>query len=241
MIKKNLIHSNFILNKHLNSYKNNFSLKKVDRIFKEIKNEIRSKKQTLNILNKDYKFNLNFSELNRFKKFKTIAIIGMGGSILGAEAIHQFLKHKIKKKIYFFNNLDSAKIMNIKNNESLNKVLFIVISKSGNTVETISNFLSLNIIKKKSKNIIIISEKKNNLLFNLSKKNEIYYIEHNPFIGGRYSVLSEVGIVPAYIMGINIIKLRKNIRKFLEGNFKKYLKKSSIKLTNILNSKKKII
>ena len=52
---------------------------------------------------------------------------------------------------------------------SLSKVLFIIISKSGNTIETLSNSFSLKILKKNSKNIIIISEKKNNLLFTLSK------------------------------------------------------------------------
>ena len=115
----------------------------------------------------------------------------------------------------------------------------MVISKSGNTVETLSNFLFLNIIKKNQKNIILISEKKNNVLFNLSKKYNLFYIEHKNFIGGRYSVLSEVGIVPAYIMGLNIIKLRKNIRiHLIKKEEKVILKDSTIKLANILFQKK---
>jgi glucose-6-phosphate isomerase len=110
----------------------------------------------------------------------------------------------------------------------------LIISKSGNTIETLSNFLSINIIKKNSKNIILISEKKNNILFSLAKKFNLFYIEHQKHIGGRYSVLSEVGIVPAYLMGINIIKLRKNLKKYLNNKEKKILKDSSIKLTNLL-------
>ena len=84
----------------------------------------------------------------------------MGGSILGAEAIHHFFRSKIKKKFYFFNDLDERKLSNFKKKENLSKVLFLIISKSGNTLEMLSNTFALNIIKKNSKNIILISEKK---------------------------------------------------------------------------------
>ena len=114
----------------------------------------------------------------------------------------------------------------------------MVISKSGNTVETISNFLALNIAKKNSKNIILISEKKNNFLFSLAKRFNLFYIEHKNYIGGRYSVLSEVGIVPAYLMGVNIFKLRQNLKKYLKKKDLLFLKDSSVKLANILNKKK---
>ena len=79
----------------------------------------------------------------------------MGGSILGTEAIFNFLNKKIKKKVFFFNNLNSDAIFNFKDKVSFNKTLFIIISKSGNTIETFIKFFSLNIIKKKRKNIII--------------------------------------------------------------------------------------
>ena len=107
-------------------------------------------------------------------------------------------------------------------------------SKSGNTIETLSNFFAFNIIKKKSKNIIIISEKSNNPLYLLSQKMKLHYIEHRNYIGGRYSVLSEVGLVPAYLMGININRLRGNILNHFKTNNKNFLKDSSIKLANLL-------
>ena len=72
----------------------------------------------------------------------------------------------------------------------------------------------------------------------MSKKLNLFYIEHKSHIGGRYSVLSEVGIVPAYLMGLNISKLRLNILDFLKGKNKVFLKSSSIKLANLINSKK---
>ena len=78
----------------------------------------------------------------------------------------------------------------------------------------------MKIVKKNSKNLIIISEKNNSFLHLLAKKFNLFYVEHKKTIGGRYSVLSEVGIVPAYLMGINIIKLRANIRYWFKGSNK---------------------
>lgn len=211
--------------------------KQFDKIFLEIKSDINNKKKTLNFLSKDYKFNFKVEDLRQFKKFKSVALIGMGGSILGAEAIYSFLQTKVKKKFYFFNNLDENKLSNFKK-KNLSKILFVIISKSGNTIETLSNTFALNIIKKNAKNIILITEKKNNILFSLSKKLNLFYVEHKNYIGGRYSVLSEVGIIPAYLMGINISKLRSKITDCLDMKNKSFLKKSAINLVNLINSKK---
>ena len=238
MKKKNLLTKNNIQKKYLN----NIFLKKYNdeykKIISEINLEINDPKKTLNVLDNNYKFNFKIKDIQRFKSFKNIAIIGMGGSILGTEAINNFLQKKIKKKFHFFNNLEPQKIFNFKKNNKLDKLLFLIISKSGNTTETLSNFFSMNILKKNSKNIIIISEKKNNFLFSLSKKFNLFHVEHKSNIGGRYSVLSEPGIIPALLMGINIFKLRSNIKKFLNGRANFFLKESSVKLASLLNSKK---
>ena len=221
---------------------NNFSLKRISRNFskieKEILSEIENTGKTLHILNKNFKFNFSFKDLKSFKKYNSIVIIGMGGSILGSESIYQFLENKIKKKFYFFDDINVRKNTLFKKKKELKKTLFLVISKSGKTVETISNFLSLGILYKNSKNIIIISEKSNNPLYEISKKYNLFYIEHKKTVGGRYSVLSEVGIVPAYLMGLNVIKLRTNILNYLKGKKKLILKDSVLKLTNLLKEKK---
>jgi glucose-6-phosphate isomerase len=238
VIKRNLFYKNNIQKKYLN----NNSLKKLSKEFKKIilniNHDIENTKKTLNVLNEKFKFNFKIKDLKKFKKFKTIAVIGMGGSILGAEAIHGFLKMKIKKKIYFFDDLNSNKITDFKKKEDLKKVLFLIISKSGSTIETLSNTFALDIFKKNSKNIIIISGKKNNFLFFISKKFNLFYIEHKNYIGGRYSVLSEAGVIPAYLMGINILKLRSRNLEFLNGKEMLYLRDSAIKLANLLNTKK---
>jgi len=118
----------------------------------------------------------------------------MGGSTLGTQAIYDFLKHKIKKKFLFIDNLQASQKKDKKNNFTN-----LVVSKSGNTIETIVN--SNILIKKKDKNIFI-TENKNSYLFLLAEKLKADIIHHNNFIGGRYSVLSEVGMLPAELMGL---------------------------------------
>ena len=238
MIKKNLFLKNNIQQKYFKYDLLKKLIKNFQKAVEEVKNDINSPDKTLHVLNSKFKFNLKFKNFNKFKKFKNIVIIGMGGSILGSEAIYSFLNTKIKKKIYFFDDLNPESISSLKKKVNYNKVLFLIISKSGNTVETLSNTFALNIIKKNAKNIIVISEKKNNLLFNLSKKFNLFFVEHKHYIGGRYSVLSEVGMIPAYLMGVNILKLRTGILKFLKSKEMIFLKDSTTKLAYLLNSKK---
>ena len=238
MIKKNLFLKNNIQHKYFKYNLLNRFIKNFQKIKEEVNSDINSTEKTLCVLNSKFKFNFDNKNFKKFKKFKKIVIIGMGGSILGAEAIYNFLNTKIKKKIYFFNDLNPDSISSLKKKENFNKVLFLIISKSGNTVETLSNIFALNIIKKNAKNIIVISEKKNNPLFNLSKKLNLFFVEHKHYIGGRYSVLSEAGIIPAYLMGVNILKLRTGILKFLKSKEMTFLKDSTTKLAYLLNSKK---
>ena len=236
------INLNFKNNLQSNNNKT-FNFKKLSRyyekIFSGLRHELNNNKKTINVLNNKFEFNFKLSDLKKFKKFQTIAIIGMGGSILGIECIYNFLEKKIKKKVYFFNDLNEKKILDFKKKENTKNVLFLIISKSGNTLETITNTFSLNIIKNKASNIIIISERKNNYLYDLSKKLNLFYVEHKSNIGGRYSVLSEVGVVPAYLMNLNIKKLRSQLLDFFKGSDKSFIKNSSLILANILNSKKK--
>ena len=229
---------NFIQKKNINDKLKKKILTNYNFINKKIVASINDSEKTLNILNKNYKFNFDFNDLKRFKKFKKIAIVGMGGSILGTEAIYNFLKFKIKKKVYFFNNLDNNMIANFEKTKNNSNTLFIIISKSGNTIETLTNLSLLKILKNKSKSLIVISEKKDNVLYSLAKKFNLFFIEHKKTIGGRYSVLSEVGIVPAFLMGLDILQIRRNIRKYISFKEKGFLKDSVIKLACILKEKK---
>ena len=226
---------------HQRKVKYNISKKlpnKFSVLLSNLNKDFNNYNKTLNVLNRKFIIDPKVKQLNKFKKYKKIAVIGMGGSILGAEAIYNFFQKKIKRKFYFFNDINETKIFDFINNEKLSDVLFIIISKSGNTIETLANTFSLDIIKKNSKNIIIVSEKSNNYLFNLSKRLNLFFIEHKKFIGGRYSVLSETGIIPSYFMGTNIKKLRSNLLEVLKNKNRLFLRESFTYLTNIFNSKK---
>ena len=176
----------------------NFSIKKNNSKIKKILNELldnysKKNNQLLLSLSKKYKYKFKFQNIKKYKKFKHYRIFGMGGSSLGAEAIYSFLNRKIRKKFSFVNNIDLSRNKNNKINQ-----FNIIISKSGNTLETLAN---LNYQKVK-KNCLFITENKNSYLRNLALKLKSEIIEHNNFIGGRYSVLSETGMIPAFFMGL---------------------------------------
>ena len=142
----------------------------------------------------------------------------MGGSTLGAKAIYKFLQDKTKKKFVFIDNLKP----NLSKYEKSNEAVNIIISKSGNTLETISNTNILINQNQKSKNIFI-TEKKNSYLLNLAHKIKAEVFEHKNYIGGRYSVLSEVGMLPAELMGFDERKFKRLNLLINNNNFLKKL------------------
>tara|TARA_B100000787_G_scaffold167704_1_gene154980 strand:- start:5589 stop:6746 length:1158 start_codon:yes stop_codon:yes gene_type:complete len=203
----------------------NFKLKKDSKkIKKDLDTLLNEKNTVLKSLSSFYKNSYNKKTILKFKKYSNIRIIGMGGSILGTESIYDFLKYKIKKNFYFINNLQSKKNYFNKKNIYVN----LIVSKSGNTLETISN--SNVFINNTDKNIFI-TENKESYLFLLAKKLKAEIIHHNNFIGGRYSVLSEVGMLPAELMGLNINRF-KQLNNLIKS--KKFINSLVINVSNTL-------
>ena len=178
----------------------NFKIKKNSSLIKKkLISLLKSKNEILNSLSQNYKDNFTNKILLKYKRNTDYRVIGMGGSSIGTQTIYDFLKHKIKKKFVFSDNLQVNLIKDKK------KYTNLIVSKSGNTIETIVN---ANIfIKKKDRNIFI-TENKNSYLLNLAKKLKSDIIHHNNYIGGRYSVLSEVGMLPAELMGLKASNFR---------------------------------
>ena len=135
----------------VNFKKKNKSLK----IRKNLQSIINDKNEILNSLSKNYKESYKKNLINKYKAFSNYRIIGMGGSILGTRTIYEFLQHKIKKNFLFIDNLQNTL------SQSKKKTVNIIVSKSGNTIETITN--SNIIIKKNDKNIFVTENKKNYL------------------------------------------------------------------------------
>ena len=166
---------------------------------KDLKKILSNKSELIKSLSKKYEDKYNFPKIRNLVGKNDIRLIGMGGSILGSKAIFHFLRDKVKTNFFFLDNL------NIKQNRNKKKITNIIISKSGNTLETISN---VNIFVKKFEKNIFITENKTSYLRTLAHKLKSEIVNHNNFIGGRYSVLSEVGMLPAELMGLNSKKFR---------------------------------
>ena len=182
----------------------NFTKKKFNKnlkvLFKKLTNKSSYNDNVVKSFSKSYSYSFTTKQLKKFKKFNFFQIYGMGGSSLGIQAIYDFMKPKIKKNFYFFDNLDSKnKIIKTKS-----KSLNLIISKSGNTLETIVNE---NIFSGSNK--LYITENNNNYLRNTALRLKKEIIEHKNFIGGRYSVLSEVGMLPAELMGLKSNKFKR--------------------------------
>jgi len=207
MLTKNILFKGFPNTKNYKKIKKNFQ------------NLIENQPKLFDTLKPNYKYSYSKKKISKYKKFSNIRIIGMGGSILGSEAIYSFLKQKIKKKLTFVNNLNS----NAEYFKDKNINLNLIISKSGNTLETITN--SNTLIKSRDSNIII-TEDKVSYLKNLASKLKAEIFEHKNYVGGRYSVLSEVGMLPAELMNLNECK-------FKQLN---YLIKSKTFVNNLVNN-----
>ena len=209
----------------------NFKKKKINRkIKKNLEILLKDKNSVINSLTKNYKNTHNSKKIRSLQKDIDTRIIGMGGSILGAKAIYDFLKKKINKKIQFIDNLET-----IHNQKNKNKLLNLIVSKSGNTLETISN---VNILVKKNDRNIFITEKKDSYLYTLAKKLKGEIIHHNNFIGGRYSVLSEVGMIPAELMGLESKKFKQLDQLIKNKNFLDTLVLNVSSILNLSKNKK---
>ncbi|MFH1375633.1 MAG: glucose-6-phosphate isomerase [Patescibacteria group bacterium] len=143
--------------------------------------------------------------------WKQILVLGIGGSSLPAQALVNALQKKNSPEFFFLDNLDPTEINSTLQKLKLSQTLVIVISKSGSTLETISQFL---VIRKKLKReqIVIITDPKKGFLRELAEKEKLASFDIPSEIGGRYSVFTPVGLLPAQLAGIDLPKLLKGVQ-----------------------------
>ena len=212
-------------------FKNFLNIKNNKIIKKDFLNLLKDQPTFFETLKSNYKYSYSKKIISKYKKFSNIRIIGIGGSILGTEAIYDFLKKKIKKKLTFVNNLNSNADYFQDKNINLN----LIISKSGNTLETIANANTL--IKSKESNIII-TEDKDSYLTSLANKLKAEIFAHKNYVGGRYSVLSEVGMLPAELMNLNEKKFKQFNNLIKNKAFVNKLVKNVAATLNLIKSGK---
>lgn len=173
-------------------------------------------------------YNLPSQDISSIKEFaktvtqKDIVVIGIGGSSLGTYAIHNFLRDKQNgKKLHFLESTDPLDIKKRVSKINLEDALFIVISKSGTTIETLSLFKylhSLTTIDKRNCVCITENDSKLNSYANL---NDIKTFEISKDVGGRFSVFTPAGLVPLAILGIDIDKILEGCKEVYDSFFEK--------------------
>ena len=179
----------------------------------------------LNIAKNSELLNLTLEKTESFKQHKKkFVVFGTGGSNLGARALINILVDQ-PDNILFFDNIDPLFFQSQILKLDFATTGFIVISKSGTTPETLSQLGTIvnianekNILNTLYKNMMVITEFKDSALFNIAKKNNCLLLEHQDDIGGRYSVFSNVGMVPAIIAGLNVKKIHEGVVKLLNKN-----------------------
>jgi len=166
-------------------------------------------------------YNLPFTDTTLYKEYakevkqKNIVVIGIGGSTLGTYAIYKFLKHSrdLEKKLFFLETTDPIDIKSKIETIDLSDTLFIVISKSGTTVETIAIFKYINSLVVCDKENTVVVTESDSKLKRFADANGMKSFEIPKNVGGRFSVFSAVGLLPLAVVGIDIDELLKGAQE----------------------------
>jgi len=172
-----------------------------------------------NLPNQDISEILEFSK-NFDESIENIVVLGIGGSSLGSKAIYEFLKpiKTPKRKLFFFESTDPLNIADTLKQLDIKKTHFLIISKSGGTVETISIFKYIYAPNPNKENYTFITDKGSNLdKFAEKLGSKRFYLPEN--VGGRFSVLSVVGLIPLALCGIDIKELLQGAKEVSNSFF----------------------
>lgn len=182
--------------------KNFYQIRSSEEIFEKIKEET---------FQHGY-YNLPEQDTSKIKEFaksvkqKYIAVIGIGGSTLGTYAIYSFLQtsQTFEKSLHFFESTDPTDVKMRLQKLDLLDTLFLVISKSGTTIETISIFKYISSLIQMSKDNCVIVSESDSKLTSFANKHQMKCFEIPKNVGGRFSVFSSVGLLPLAIIGVDI-------------------------------------
>ncbi len=197
--------------------KNFYQIKSNSEIFDKLKAE----RKNVGYYNLPYQDTIAIEDYAASITKRHIVVVGIGGSSLGARAIYEFLLHSnsYEKDLLFLETVDPLEIKHSLRSIDLADAQFVVISKSGNTIETISLFKYLNsLIAINNTNCTIISEAKSNLT-KFANDNDIKAFDLADNVGGRFSVFSVVGLVPLAMVGVDIGNLLNGCKRVSDSFF----------------------
>lgn len=142
------------------------------------------------------------------QEFSTVVVLGIGGSMLGPKCVAEAL-YEGDKHIIFLDNIDPYKLMRVDKELDYESTLFLVQSKSGQTPETVAQF---HFFEEKvrqynlpvEKHFVFVTDPENGYLRKLCKTNGYTCFDIPQNVGGRFSVLSNIGLLLAGILGLDI-------------------------------------
>ena len=157
--------------------------------------------------------------VQKLEKFTHIIHLGTGGSSLGPQALYAIIEEPAKTFL-FFDNIDPDGLTNRLKDIDFHKAGILVVSKSGNTAETlvqlatfkkiyIDNDLNIN------DHLVIVTQTDGNALHTFAKNNSIVTVPHHNQIGGRFAVFAEVGMLSGILMGLDMEAFRKGAQTAL--------------------------
>jgi glucose-6-phosphate isomerase len=166
-------------------------------------------------------YRLPYADTDKIKAFALrqskpyIVILGIGGSSLGTRAIYEFLrcKHDLEKELVFLESTDPVDIRAQLQRIDPEQSLFLVISKSGTTVETVSilKYLSTRVALHADNTVIISSEE--SIMHHYAKSSSLPFFSIPENVGGRFSVFSVVGLLPLALVGVDIDNMLNGAQK----------------------------
>ncbi len=159
------------------------------------------------------------------KRFSDLIVLGIGGSDLGARAIHHALSHVRKGMCVHFagSSTDPGQLLRILNEVNLKKTCVNVVSKSGGTLEPMSAFLILRdrlktqIGKRFAEHVIATTDPLDGVLRQIAIQEGYATLPIPKNVGGRFSVLSACGLFPAAAMGVDIASLLRGGREIADA------------------------
>ena len=202
--------------------KNFYQIKSNDYIFNKLKDE----RSNIGYYQLPYQTTAEIKDYAASITKKHIVVIGIGGSSLGAKAIYEFLlpSNSYDKDLLFLATVDPLEIKQLLKSISMIDAHFVVVSKSGNTIETLSLFKYIGgLVEINPENCTIISENQSKLT-QFANDNNIKAFDLAQNISGRFSVFSAVGLVPLAMVGVDIDNLLNGCRRvadsfFEQGNY----------------------
>jgi len=217
---------------------------RIDAVFEAIKSETNSigyyslPEGSSSILDKIYEFILN-NDIIYKKKLKNIVILGIGGSSLGSRAIDEALSHlkqRNKAKLIFLENCDPVMVTQQLANIELKNTIFLMISKSGGTIETTSlakyimDYFGFDFSRNKFRKRFVVVTDEGSPLDKFASELSLTTFHMPSNVGGRFSVLTAVGLLPLAMLGYDILKLLRGAAKlkksFFDGHENGLIKKA---------------